>query len=209
MFQQSNGSGLLRLAAAGAAVFLFAAAAGGSDLKATMTAVLQGMWSKPAAGWESRIAQDETQEVCSRFRNHPPEADTKAIMAREQASIVYPTQGNVQGDWKEGEKIAGSGRGGQFSDPPNTVNGGNCYACHQMAKKELSFGTLGPSLLNYGRDREFSPEAAMAAYAKIFNAQASVACSNMPRFGANKFLSEQQIKDVVAFLFDRDSPVNQ
>jgi sulfur-oxidizing protein SoxX len=35
------------------------------------------------------------------------------------------------------------------------------------------------------------------------------ACSNMPRFGVNKVLSEQQIKDIVAFLFDPESPVNK
>jgi L-cysteine S-thiosulfotransferase len=34
-------------------------------------------------------------------------------------------------------------------------------------------------------------------------------CSNMPRFGYHKFLSEQQIKDVTAYLFDPQSPVNK
>jgi L-cysteine S-thiosulfotransferase len=89
------------------------------------------------------------------------------------------------------------------------VNGGNCYACHQLAKSELAYGTLGPSLTDYGKDRDYEPEAAKAAFAKIFNAEASMPCTNMPRFGAHKFLTEQQIKDVVAFLFDRNSPVNK
>jgi sulfur-oxidizing protein SoxX len=31
----------------------------------------------------------------------------------------------------------------------------------------------------------------------------------MPRFGANKVLSEKQIKDLVAFLFDPESPINK
>jgi len=31
----------------------------------------------------------------------------------------------------------------------------------------------------------------------------------MPRFGHSGFLSEQQIKDLVALLFDKDSPVNK
>ena len=34
-------------------------------------------------------------------------------------------------------------------------------------------------------------------------------CSSMPRFGLTKALSEQQIKDVVAYLFDPESPVNK
>jgi sulfur-oxidizing protein SoxX len=78
-----------------------------------------------------------------------------------------------------------------------------------MAKSELSFGTLGPSLSEYGKLRNFSAEAARDTFAKIYNPQATVACSNMPRFGAHAFLTEQQIKDVVAYLFDPDSPVNK
>jgi sulfur-oxidizing protein SoxX len=123
--------------------------------------------------------------------------------------LVFPADGNVIGNWKEGEKVAQNGRGGQFSDGPNTVNGGNCYACHQMAKAELSFGTLGPSLVEYGKIRKFSAEDARQVYAKIFNPQSVQPCSNMPRFGYHKFLSEQQIKDVTAYLMSPDSPVNK
>lgn len=176
---------------------------------ATMEGVLKGMWTEVKSGWEDRLVQDATQKICSQYRNDTPAAEANAIVERETATIVMPADGNVLGDWKQGEKIASSGRGGQFSDPPNTENGGNCYACHQLSKTELSYGTLGPSLTNFGKDREFNLEAAKAAYAKIYNAQSVNACSNMPRFGAHKFLTEQQIKDVVAFLFDKDSPVNK
>jgi len=86
---------------------------------------------------------------------------------------------------------------------------GNCYACHQMEKKELSYGTLGPSLQEYGKIRKFAPEDAKAAYAKIYDAQATQPCSNMPRFGHNKFLSEKDMKDLTAYLFDPESPVNK
>jgi sulfur-oxidizing protein SoxX len=130
-------------------------------------------------------------------------------MADAKASVVYPADGNVIGDWKEGEKIAQSGFGGRFNDKPDVVNGGNCYACHQMRPDELSYGTLGPSLLGYGKARNFEAEAAKAAYAKVYNAQAVFPCSQMPRFGYHKFLSEQQMKDVVALLFAKDSPVNK
>ena len=158
------------------------------------------------AGWETRVAQDETQRICSLRRNEPSVAEAEAINAREAKGVVVPAQ--VMGDWKRGEAIAQNGQGGQFSDPPGTASGGNCYACHQMAPAEISYGTLGPPLVGYGRVREFTAEAARAAYAKVFDAQALVACSNMPRFGHNGILSEQQIKDVVAFLFAKDSPVN-
>ena len=122
---------------------------------------------------------------------------------------MYPADGKLLGDWKKGAKIANNGRGGQFSDPEGTVAGGNCYACHQMEKKELSFGTLGPSLTAYGKDRKFDAAEAKNAFTKIYDSQAVVACSNMPRFGANKVLSEKQITDLVAFLFDPESPVNK
>ena len=124
-----------------------------------------------------------------------PSAEADKIVKRELAKVVFPADGNLLGDWKEGKKIANNGRGGQFSDNEKTVNGGNCYACHQMELKEVSYGTLGPSLTSYGKDRKFDPAEAKQAFTKIYNSQAVVACSNMPRFGANKFLTEKQIKD--------------
>src|SRR5204863_5880755 len=99
--------------------------------------------------------------------------------------------------------------GGQFSDDANTEAGGNCYACHQMEKQELSFGTLGPSLTGYGKERGYAPEAIKNAFTKIYDSQAVLACSNMPRFGANKVLTEKQITDLVAFWFNRKSRANR
>lgn len=170
---------------------------------------VQSMWSKASDEWKARVKQDETQAICSETRNNPSPADFDKIIAREKAAVVFPADGKVMGDWKAGLKVANTGTGGQFSDKPETYKGGNCYACHQMAPSELSYGTLGPSLTGYGKARKFAPEEAKAAYAKIYNAQAVLACSQMPRFGHNKFLTEQQMKDVTAFLFDPESPVNK
>lgn len=97
----------------------------------------------------------------------------------------------------------------EFTDKPDTFKGGNCYACHQIEKKEVSYGTLGPSLDEYGKIRKFSAEEAKATYAKIYNAQSVQPCSNMPRLGHNKFLTEENIKDLTAYLFDPESPVNK
>ena len=44
---------------------------------------------------------------------------------------------------------------------------------------------------------------------KIYNAQAAYPCSNMPRFGTNKVLTIEQIKDLVALVMSPDSPVNK
>ena len=172
-------------------------------------ATVRATWSKAPADWQSRVQQDETQRVCTAFHNAPPPAEAGAIAAREKATIVYPADGKFLGDWKKGESIAQNGRGGQFSDGPGVASGGNCYACHQLAPKEISFGTLGPPLVGYGRLRDFTAAAAKAAYEKIYNAQAVFPCSNMPRFGTNKVLTPEQIRDLVALLMDRESPVNQ
>lgn len=172
-------------------------------------AYVKKTWPKVPDGWQPRVDQDETQRICSVTRNDPPPAEHDKILARERATIVFPQDGNVMGDWKAGFRVANTGTGGQFTDRPDTYRGGNCYACHQMAKAELSYGTLGPSLLQYGKIRKFDKDEARAAYAKIYNAQAVLPCSQMPRFGYHKFLTEQQIRDVVAYLFDPDSPVNK
>ena len=172
--------------------------------------MMKASWKKiPPEEYKARIDQDETQNACSLYRNQPPKDIADQIVAREKAAVVFPAGGKVIGDWKKGDKVAQNGRGGQFSDGPDTVNGGNCYACHQLDPKEVSFGTIGPSLTGYGKLKNFAPEAAKETYAKIYNSQAVIACSNMPRFGTHKFLTEEQIKDAVALLFDPESPVNK
>jgi sulfur-oxidizing protein SoxX len=66
---------------------------------------------------------------------------------------------------------------------------------------------LGPSLTNYGA-RGQSDVMLKYTWTKLWNTHAYNVCSHMPRFGAQGILTEQQLKDVMAFLFDPDSPVN-
>jgi sulfur-oxidizing protein SoxX len=173
-------------------------------------AAIKGAFAKASAEWQARLTPDETMKQCSAYDNSPPKAVADAIQKREQAGIAYPDDGQFMGDWKKGERLAQSGYGMRFSDyPPRQANGGNCYACHQLTKQEVSYGTLGPSLLGYGKLRDFKEAEIKAAYEKIYNSHATFPCSNMPRFGANKVLTIEQIKDAVALLMSRDSPVNQ
>lgn len=177
---------------------------------ASVDDAIKGSWTRAAPDWQARIVQDETQNVCSQYRNAPPKKVADAIIAREKATIQYPSDGNLVGDWKKGERLAQSGYGGRFTDyPPRQENGGNCYACHQLEKKELSFGTLGPGLLEYGKDRRYAPAEIKAVYDRIYNPQAIIPCANMPRMGANKFLTIEQIKDLVAYVMAPESPVNK
>jgi len=157
-----------------------------------------------------RLSQDETMKQCSATHNNPSKTVADEIQKREKASIEYPADGKFIGDWKKGEALAQSGYGLRFTDyPANRANGGNCYACHQISKQEVSYGTLGPSLYQYGKLRDFAEADVKATYEKIYNSHAALPCSNMPRFGANKVLTIDQIKDAVALLMSPDSPVNK
>ncbi|HEX9392289.1 MAG TPA: sulfur oxidation c-type cytochrome SoxX [Usitatibacteraceae bacterium] len=157
-----------------------------------------------------RLDSDETMSLCNKYAGGKLPVDVaKKIQAGNLQSIKLPADGKLLGDWKAGEKIAQSGVGKQFSDNPANPNGGNCYACHQLAPQELSYGNIGPSLYNYGKLRGNSAAIQQYTFGKIYNAEAYAACSNMPRFGHNGILTEQQIKDVTALLLDPESPVNK
>jgi len=167
-------------------------------------------FSQAPKDWAGRVDQDETLKVCSARRNAPSTAEADKIMAAAKATIKYPEDGKLMGDWKKGEAIAQSGYGQRFTDyPPRNPNGGNCYACHQMTQAEVSYGTVGPSLREYGKIRKYADADVKAVYEKIYNAHASFPCSLMPRFGSNGVLSIEQVKDLVALVMSPDSPVNK
>jgi sulfur-oxidizing protein SoxX len=157
-----------------------------------------------------RLEQDDTQRSCTQAGvSAPPKDVAQRIEKANFDAIKWPVDGKYVGDWKNGEKIAQDGRGMQYSDDPKGPVGANCYACHQLTPQELSFGTIGPSLYRFGKQRGFTDETRKYAYGKIYNAEAYHACTNMPRFGAKGILTEAQIKDLTALLMDPASPVNQ
>jgi sulfur-oxidizing protein SoxX len=160
----------------------------------------------------NRIDQDATQKFCSdpQFANSKQgEAMREKIQKINMDSIQQPSDGKYIGDWKNGEKIAQSGRGATWTDKADTVIGGGCYNCHQIDPKEISYGNIGPSLTGYGKLRGYSKEVVTYTWNRINNSKAYNACSNMPRFAHFKLLNEQQIQDVVALLLDPESPVNK
>lgn len=166
-----------------------------------------------------RLQQDETNRDCSQAQvDGKPldEARAKAIEAANLKTIKWPSDGQFLGDWKRGEAIAQNGRGLTWSDDASVKPGGNCYNCHQISKEEISFGTIGPSLYQYGKLRGVANPGDPAAkpiveytWGKIWNAKAYNACSNMPRAGHAGILNEQEVKDIMALLLDPHSPVNQ
>jgi sulfur-oxidizing protein SoxX len=163
--------------------------------------------------WMGRLDQDEAMQACSAYRDDPPQELRAKIEAAQLATVKHPADGKMIGDWKEGEKLASSGRGGHVGfiqpDPPGTATGGNCYACHQLAKAEVAYGTIGPPLQHYGKLRGTSEAIVKYTYGKIYNAQAYNLCTNMPRFGYHQWLTPEQIAHLTAFLLDPQSPVNK
>jgi len=196
--------------AAAVAVVACATTPSDAELSAKAAATMKASFKDAGQAKLDRLDQDETQRVCSLYAGKALPKDVAArIEALNLATIHYPADGKLVGDWKNGEKIAQEGRGKQFSDDPAGPVGANCYACHQLTPQELAYGTIGPSLYKFGATRGYTDETRKYAWGKVFNPDAYAACSNMPRFGHNGILTDAQIRDVVALLVDPQSPVNK
>jgi sulfur-oxidizing protein SoxX len=156
-----------------------------------------------------RLNQSELQRICTDTANDPPKETRERLEKAALAAVKFPADGRWLGDYKQGERIAQTGVGMQWSDQAGTPAGGNCYACHQLSKAEISYGNIGPSLNNYGKLRGYTDEIKKYTWAKIWNTHAYNACSSMPRFGDAGILTEDQIRDVMALLLDPASPVNK
>jgi len=191
----------------------------GADLDKITADIIKASFRDQAGVKVDRLVQDDANRECSAADVAGKPIDEKigkAIEAANLKTIKWPSDGRFIGDWREGEKIAQSGRGLTWTDAPNQANGGNCYNCHQINKAEISYGTIGPSLYNYGKIRGVSDPNSAASkpiveytWGKIWNSKAYNACSNMPRAGHTGILTEAQVRHIVGLLLDPKSPVNQ
>ena len=196
-----------------------AAISGQVDLDQLTRDIVKRSFRSEGVATVDRLQQDETSRLCSAADVAGKPLDEEVAKRIEEANleaVKWPSDGKFLGDWKQGEAIAQSGRGLTWTDGAKTVNGGNCYNCHQIDKKEISFGTIGPSLWNYGKLRGVSdPDSAASrpiveyTWGKIWNSKAYNACSNMPRAGHMGILDETQVRHIMALLLDPKSPVNQ
>jgi sulfur-oxidizing protein SoxX len=205
----------------GATTLLLLAACAGlpssAELDQQAAAMMKASFRDQGIATVERLNQDLGQAACS-SPTPPSEAVARQVEQQALASIKPPSDGRYLGDWKEGERLAQNGRGMTWSDASKatSANGGNCYNCHQIDKKEISFGTIGPSLYQYGKlrgvrnpDDPASRPIVEYTWGKLWNSKAYSACSNMPRFGHAQLLDEQQLKHVMALLLDPKSPVNE
>ena len=213
----NKSTSLLTLAAVAVVATACSTLPSGAALDAQTTALMKASFRDQGIAKADRINQDLGQSACS-SDTPPSDAVAEQIMAQARASVKWPTGGQYLGDWREGEKIAQNGRGMTWTDSSaaTSANGGSCYNCHQIGKAEISYGTIGPSLYNYGKNRGIRDVLAPTAqpiieytWTKIYNSKSYSACSNMPRFGHAQLLDEKQIAHVMSLLLDPKSPVNQ
>ena len=193
----------------GAAALAVALTAQAGDDRAKAVEMMKRDFHARGIAAMDRLNEDGLQALCNRSHNQPPREIAERMERDQIETIKYPADGKLMGDWKSGERIAQSGRGMSWSDGGAGASGGSCYNCHKIGPNETSFGTLGPSLHQFGKTRGSTPEIQRYTYGRIYNAKAFNLCSNMPRFGHSGTLTEQQIKDLVALLLDPDSPVNR
>jgi len=169
-------------------------------------------FTAPAPALLKRLAQDKSQQICSKIGGAQLTQEEAAEVARlARASIKYPPSGKLVGDWKRGDKLAHDGAGDRIQRgrlEKRKENGGLCQNCHALAPGEINVGNVGPSLTGYGLQRGTSDSIAKLTYERIYNAWAYSPCSNMPRLGATGHLTPEQITHMVAYLIDPQSPIN-
>jgi L-cysteine S-thiosulfotransferase len=188
------------------------------DYAALLQQMMNGSFRDEGIAKTDRLKQDAANAACSEAQTGtPPDAVADAIRQDALKSVRMPKDGKFLGDWREGEKLAQNGRGMTWTDKSAlpSDNGGNCLNCHQVTKEEIAYGTIGPSLYHYGKDRGVADPLSATSrpiveytWTKIYNSRSYNACSGMPRFGHLGLMDETQMKHLMALLLDPQSPVN-
>jgi sulfur-oxidizing protein SoxX len=106
-------------------------------------------------------------------------ADTRAAVRPKAVSLSLP----LNGDSARGKIIA------------MTPTRGNCVTCHQLPGDGWP-GTVGNSLLQYKKYQYTADR----IYQQIYDARIFNPASVMPPFGSHNLLSDQEIRDLVAYL---------
>jgi L-cysteine S-thiosulfotransferase len=170
-------------------------------------------FTAPTPALLKRLVQDRSQRICSKIGDAKlTQEEAAEVVQLARASIQYPASGKLVGDWKAGNTLAHDGAGDRIQGgrlEQRKENGGLCQNCHALAPDEINVGNVGPSLTGYGLQRGNSEAIAKLTYERIYNAWAYAPCSNMPRLGATRHLTPEQIAHLVAFLIDPASPVNK
>jgi len=170
-------------------------------------------FTAPTPALLKRLVQDRSQQICSKIGDaRLTQEEAAEVVKLARASIQYPYSGKLVGNWKIGDDLAHDGAGDRIQGgrlEKRKENGGLCQNCHALAPGEINVGNVGPSLTGYGLQRGISAAIAKLTYERIYNAWAYSPCSNMPRLGATRHLTPEQITHMVAYLLDPASPINK
>jgi len=162
-----------------------------------------------------RMKQDEIQKICSALKKRQVDSSTaQKVSTIAKNNMLYPKGSIRLGDWKKGRALVQNAFGfrvGHKTDKHSKRKpGGMCVNCHLLdSKMTIPSGNLGPSLRGYGKTRGQSEGVMKYTYEVIYNPHSVFPCTNMPRLGANGFINQEQIRDVMAYLLDPKSPINQ
>ena len=138
-----------------------------------------------------------------------PKDVAERIEKANLATIKYPADGKLMGDWKRGERIAQTGAASSSPTIRRTRPAATATPATNSRSRRSPSAPSGRACTTSASCAAHGEAIQKYTYGKIYNAQAYSACSNMPRFGHNGILTEQQIKDVTALLLDPGSPVNK
>ncbi|MFN3717114.1 MAG: sulfur oxidation c-type cytochrome SoxX [Thiobacillus sp.] len=105
--------------------------------------------------------------------------DTRGVQPPVKKKLEGPLNGNPE----EGKKIA------------MNTGAGNCWACHALPG-DAQPGNQGPSLIDFAR-RGLSDE---EVYQTIYDRRSVNPMTAMPPFGALGTLTDQQVRDIAAYL---------
>jgi sulfur-oxidizing protein SoxX len=170
-------------------------------------------FTAPTPALLKRLVQDRSQQICSKIGDaRLTQEEAAEVVTLARASIQYPASGKLVGDWKIGDALAHDGAGDRIQGgrlEKRKENGALCQNCHPLAPDEINVGNVGPSLTGYGLQRGNSEAIAKLTYERIYNPWAYSPCSTMPRLGANRHLTPEQVTHMVAYLLDPASPINK
>ena len=143
-------------------------------MKAVLTAVLLGLTFAGSAG--AQAPADYSAFPCLSYSLPCGKAATRKPLKK---ALEGPLNGNAV----KGKQIA------QARDR------GNCLACHVMPGGSQP-GSRGPDLSRFGSSGRNEAE----AYAMVFDMRTVNPETLMPPIGTNDILTDQELRDVVAFL---------
>jgi len=112
------------------------------------------------------------------------EDEQRTTPAVKKVKLSGPLDGNVE----RGKKLAA------------TKIKGNCVACHQIPGVSQT-GDVGPSLIGY----KDSGKSAAELYQQVYDSRVANPGSDMPPFGTFGTLTDQEIRDVVAYIMSLGS----